>query len=68
MIQMSRIDQHNAFYVNRRFLVSPLASVDPDGRFSCFLYWLSAHFVFGWFFVAVIVAREKRERTHETNK
>lgn len=53
---MSRNDQCNVFYVSRRFLVSPLASVDPDVRLASFVYSLSAYFdvgiVFGWFFVA----------------
>lgn len=47
MIQMNRIDQRNAFYVNRRFLASPLASVGPDERLAYFEYSLFAYFDVG---------------------
>lgn len=56
MIQTSRIDQRTVFYVSHRFLVSPLASVDPDVRIAFFVYSLFVYFdvgiVFGSFFVA----------------
>lgn len=50
---MSRNDRCNVFYVNRRLLVSPLASVVPYVKLASFVYsYFDVGIVFAYFFVA----------------